>query len=160
MCAIAGTGSQRDEMQRVIDSTGTTRVRLLGFRDDVLSLINAADIFVLPSPAEPFGLSIVEAMALGKPVIACATGGPLEIVQPEITGLLVPPSNPATMSAAVERLLKSEELRRRFGKNGRSRYLEYFTAARMAREISRVYERALAPAANTPGLTATGTVSI
>jgi glycosyltransferase involved in cell wall biosynthesis len=161
ICVIAGTGSQRGEIQRVIDSGNVgTRVRLLGFRDDVLSLIHAADLFVLPSPAEPFGLVIVEAMALGMPVIACASGGPLEIVEHELTGLLVPPSDPPAMSAAIDRLLQSEDLRRRFGANGRARYLKYFTAGRMAEEISRVYQRVLLPAATTAGLTATSTGSL
>jgi len=149
VCVIAGTGSQRDEVQRQIDSANiATRVRLLGFRKDVLSLMHAADLFVLPSPAEPFGLSIVEAMALGKPVIACAQGGPLEIVQHESTGLLMPPSDPAAMGAAIQQLLQDDDLRRQFGDNGRARYLQYFTADRMAEDMSRVYQRALLPRTN------------
>ncbi|MCL5945326.1 MAG: glycosyltransferase, partial [Planctomycetes bacterium] len=60
---------------------------LLGFRSDVSALMAACDIFVLPAPAEPFGLVLIEAMALGKPVIAAAAGGPLEIVADGETGL-------------------------------------------------------------------------
>jgi glycosyltransferase involved in cell wall biosynthesis len=94
-CAIAGQGSQEELLRKQIqDSDLSNTVRLLGFRSDVIALINAADIFVLPSPAEPFGLVLLEAMALSKPVIATRAGGPLEIVVEEETGVLVPPSSP------------------------------------------------------------------
>ena len=107
VCAIAGAGSQRDQIQRSIESANlTSRVRLLGFRDNVHSLMLAADVFVLPSPDEPFGLALVEAMALGKPVVACRSAGPLEIVADGDSGLLVPPGDGVAMADAISRLLK------------------------------------------------------
>lgn len=143
-CVIAGEGEQREPLERRINELGLgDRVRLLGFRQDVLSLINAADLFVLPSLAEPFGLVLLEAMALSKPVIATQSGGPPEIVEKGRTGLLVPPSSPAALADAIDRVLGLSSTKE-MGLAGRQRYLERFTAERMAREMIQVYERALA----------------
>jgi len=62
--------------------------------------------------------------------------------------LLMPPSDPAAMGAAIQQLLQDDDLRRQFGDNGRARYLQYFTADRMAEDMSRVYQRALLPRTN------------
>ena len=114
-------------------------VRLLGFRRDVAALMAASDIFVLPAPAEPFGLVVVEAMAMAKPVIAAAAGGPREIVTHGATGLLVPPQNPSALAAAIMDLLRHPEKARAMGLAGRRRYEEQFNAQRMARQTADVY---------------------
>ena len=112
---------------------------LLGFRSDVSALMAACDIIVLPAPAEPFGLVLIEAMALGKPVIAAAAGGPLEIVADGETGLLFEPGNAESLSSAIRRLLADPDLRRRMGIAGRKRYAQKFTARRMAENMQKVY---------------------
>ncbi len=112
---------------------------LLGFRSDVSALMAACDIFVLPAPAEPFGLVLIEAMALGKPVIAAAAGGPLEIVADGETGLLFEPGNAGSLAGAMRRLLADPDLRRRMGIAGRRRYAQKFTARRMAEKMQEVY---------------------
>ena len=105
--------------------------------------MSACDIFVLPAPAEPFGLVLIEAMALGKPVIAAAAGGPLEIVADGETGLLFEPGNAASLAQAIKRLLADPELRQRMGKAGRKRYEEHFTARRMAEKMQEAYTRSV-----------------
>jgi glycosyltransferase involved in cell wall biosynthesis len=115
-------------------------IYLLGFRSDVAALMAACDIFVLPAPAEPFGLVLIEAMAMGKPVIAAAAGGPLEIVADGETGLLFEPGDAASLAAAMRRLLENPDLRQRMGQAGRRRYEEMFTAQRMAENMAAVYE--------------------
>lgn len=155
-CVIAGEGSQREVLQHAIDVAGLGgQVRLLGFRADVLSLMRACDIFVLASPAEPFGLVLLEAMALSKPVVACSSGGPTEIVSAGETGLLVPPSNAEALAAALRTLLGDRDLAVRYGKRGRDRYERMFTARRMGAEVLAVYRNAMGVAgeeARAPGL--------
>ncbi len=121
------------------EHTDNTDITLLGFRSDVSALMSACDIFVLPAPAEPFGLVLIEAMALGKPVIAAAAGGPLEIVADGETGLLFEPGNAESLSSAIRRLLADPDLRRRMGIAGRKRYTQKFTARRMAENMQNVY---------------------
>ena len=121
------------------EHTDNTDITLLGFRSDVSALMSACDIFVLPAPAEPFGLVLIEAMALGKPVIAAAAGGPLEIVADGETGLLFEPGNAESLSSAIRRLLADPDLRRRMGIAGRKRYAQKFTARRMAENMQQVY---------------------
>lgn len=144
VCTIAGEGSLREKLAGQIRHGGLEEsVRLLGFRDDAMSLINAADLFVLPSLAEPFGLAIVEAMSLGKPVIATRAGGPLEIVVHAQTGLLVPPANPAALADAIASLMSDEPRMRRMGAAGRERFEAQFTARGMAAATAAVYRQVL-----------------
>ena len=106
-CVIAGDGEERARLEEQIRAAAWGRqIILTGFRKDALSVINAADLFVLPSRAEPFGLVLLEAMALGKPVVSTAAGGPLEIVQNGKTGLLVPPGDSAALADAIAQLLR------------------------------------------------------
>jgi glycosyltransferase involved in cell wall biosynthesis len=98
---------------------------------------------VLPSPAEPFGLVLLEAMALSKPVVACSSGGPIEIVSAGETGLLVPPSNAEALAAALRTLLENRDLAVRFGERGRARYERMFTSDRMGAEVLAVYRQVL-----------------
>src|SRR5579862_859982 len=146
-CVVVGEGSQHPALARQILEAGLTGVvTLAGFRQDSLSFINAADVFVLPSLAEPFGLVLLEAMALGKPVISTDVGGPLEIVVHEKTGLLVPASAPDALAAAILRLLGAPSEGAAMGREGLRRFEECFTCARMARAILSVYQQALAAA--------------
>ncbi len=145
LCLIAGEGTQRDELQEQIQREQLEEnVRLIGFQKDVSSLVNAADVFVLPSPNEPFGLSLVEAMSLGKAVVATCAGGPLEIVDNGENGVLVAPSSPDNLAQAIAHLLDDEELRNRLGEAARQRYEDCFTVQRMAREIADIYRQAFA----------------
>jgi glycosyltransferase involved in cell wall biosynthesis len=143
-CLIAGAGSlyaqlTEDIKLRSLDSS----VRLLGFRDDVLSLIGACDLFVLPSLAEPFGLVLLEAMALSKPVIATNAGGPREIVADGSTGLLVPPGDPLAMAHAIRSLMIDRSRMETMGKLGNERFQESFTVRQMAQGMHAVYNSAV-----------------
>lgn len=143
-CVIAGEGSQRREIeQRIARNGANDSVRILGFRADVQAVIRAADVFALPSRAESFGLVLLEAMALGRPVIAVRSGGPVEIVDDNATGILVPPSSPEPLAEAILRLFREPDTRAEMGRCGLSRYRDRFTAERMARDTCRVYSRAI-----------------
>ena len=144
VCVVAGDGSQKETLQAQIQAARLERsVRLLGFQSDALSLIRAGDVFVLPSVAEPFGLVLLEAMALKKPVVAVRAGGPVEIVEDGATGLLVPPADPHAMADALRRLLADPLSARRMGAAGRVRFEERFTARQMADATLDVYHQAM-----------------
>lgn len=139
-CLIAGEGTERPELERLIDEAGLTRsVSLLGFRSDVLAMVAAADVFALPSPAEPFGLALLESMALGIPTVATSVGGPPEILDSGKAGWLVAPNDPTQMAEAIHRILQEPGLASEFSHRGRQRFLEHFTARKMALQTQAVY---------------------
>jgi len=143
-CLIAGDGALRATLQNQITSLSLNQqVHLLGFRPDALSLINASDVFVLPSLAEPFGLVLLEAMSLSKPVIATNCAGPLEIVRDNQTGLLVRPANPSDLAHAIQTLLSNPALRHEMGTQARVHFQSHFTSARMATDMLALYQRVL-----------------
>lgn len=141
---IAGEGKERESLEdkaRMLAIDG--RVLFLGHRDDVPELLASCDLFVLPSLYEGFPLSVLEAMAAGKPVVATAIGGTEEAVINGGTGLLVPPHDPAALAAAIRSLLSDPPLGRRLGLAGRERALREFSAEKMVQEVSELYERVL-----------------
>lgn len=144
LCLIAGKGSLEKTLRDQINHMGLAQnVRLLGFRSDILACVNAGDIFVLPSLAEPFGLVILEAMGLAKPVVATDAGGPKEIVIPGQTGRLVAPCSIDLLASAIIDLIARPHERIQFGTEGRKRFETYFTANRMAERTMVVYRQAM-----------------
>jgi glycosyltransferase involved in cell wall biosynthesis len=121
---------------------------LLGHRKDIPSLLGASDIFVLPSLYEGSSLAVLEAMAAGKAVVASRIGGTDELVVHDESGLLVPPSDPAALAAAVRRLLDDVSLRQRLGSAARDRVQRHFSAAVVADRTSRLYDELLAERAH------------
>ncbi len=143
-CVIAGEGDERPALEALIAEQGAGEVvHLAGFTPHIGAILRAARISVLPSPAEPFGLAIVEAMAQGRAVVAVDAGGPREIVVPGETGLLVPPDNPPALARALAELLDDPARAAAMGRAGRQRFQAHFTAARMARQTIEVYQSAL-----------------
>ena len=118
---------------------------------------------MLPSIAEPFGLVLIEAMSLGRPVVATRAGGPSEIVEDGLTGLLVAPAEPPALAEAIIRLLQDESLRLAMGRRGFERFTEKYTLERMTGAILETYRMALGmpnPAgAEAPTLVANGSNS-
>ena len=97
-------------------------VRLVGFEENVASMVAAMDVVLQPSTRpESFGMTVLEAMAAAKPVVAAALGGVLETVRDGLTGILVPPSDPGALALAVNRLLADKALRARMGAAGSAR---------------------------------------
>jgi glycosyltransferase involved in cell wall biosynthesis len=99
-------------------------------------------VFVMPSYYETFGISCLEAMAFGLPVVATRAGGLPEVVEDGVTGLLVPPGDTHALAEAIGRLLRDPDLRRRLGEAGRERVLARFTAEHVVKEMIPVYEHA------------------
>jgi glycosyltransferase involved in cell wall biosynthesis len=140
---IAGEGSLRDDLERQVSNLGLqSNLRFLGFRSDATRIMGAADLFVLPSPAEPFGLVLIEAMAQGVPVVATRCGGPLEIIEDGVSGQLVNPADAPDLALAVGVLLLDAKRRQCLGENAMQRFEQHFTAQRMADATLEVYRRA------------------
>jgi len=136
-----GQGLMEKELRSEVRKRGLEpAVRFLGWRDDVLALLTAADLVVLPSLFEGLPLIILEAMAAGRPVVATSTFGTDEAVVDGITGRLVPPGDGQALAAGVLEALTSPKLVARWGASGRERWRHEFTAERMVRQTVTVYE--------------------
>lgn len=136
---FAGSGPDEDALHRMLGSN----TRMLGSVSDPAGVMARSHVVVIPSTwVEAFGLVAVEAMAVGRCVVASARGGLVEIVQPGVTGLLVPPSDPAALREAMETM--DLDRARAMGHAGRLRYEEGFTVEAMERRTTAAYETILA----------------
>jgi glycosyltransferase involved in cell wall biosynthesis len=141
---IAGDGPERASLEAAATRLGVAdRVRFLGHRSDVPDLLEACDVFVLPSRLEGLGVAALEAMARSRPVVASAVGGLAETVLAEETGLLVPPGDAAALAAALERLLADPALGQRLGAAGTARVAEHFLAEQMVDGYESLYREIL-----------------
>ena len=139
---IAGDGPQRHLVEEfIVRGEGGSRARFLGVVQDVPAILSAADVLVMPSRWEGFGLAAAEAMAVGRPVIAGDVPGLREVVLHEQTGLLIPPQNSASLASAIERLLAGADLRARLGHAGRERIAENFSIQKMVAAHDQLYRR-------------------
>jgi glycosyltransferase involved in cell wall biosynthesis len=114
-------------------------VRWLGLRDDVPALLAASDIGILASHEEGFSNSVLEGMAAGLPMIVTAVGGNIEAVQHAVSGLLVPPRDPAALGAAIVELAGDPARRRRLGDAGRARVAATFSLTECVARYRRLY---------------------
>lgn len=122
------------------------RVHFMGRRDDIGNVLAACDVFALATHREALGTVFIEAAAMGLPVVGTAVGGVPETMVEGVTGLLVPPRNPAALAQALETLLADSALRRRMGEAGQAliRGHGLFTVERAADQVERVYTHWLA----------------
>ncbi|TML50992.1 MAG: glycosyltransferase family 4 protein [Actinobacteria bacterium] len=135
-------------MKLTIAGDGPLRERVpgaLGFvpHDELGPLYDRAAVVAVPSRREGFGVACAEAMAHGRPVVASAVGGLLDLVVDEETGLLVPPGDVAALREALRRLLADQELRARLGANARRRAEETLSWERVTDLTLQAYEDAL-----------------
>jgi glycosyltransferase involved in cell wall biosynthesis len=136
-------------MKLTVAGDGPLRAQVpeaLGFvpHHELPPLYERAAVVAVPSHREGFGVACAEAMAAGRPVVASAVGGLLDLVVDGQTGLLVPPRNVGALRAALERLLGDADLRRRMGQAGRERIREHFTWPAVTDLTIKAYEDALA----------------
>ena len=146
------TRPYKEEVVRLAAELGLgDRIRFTGFCDDVRPFIAAADILALASWEEPLGVVQLEAMALGKPVVATNGGGVPEILEDGVTGLLVPPRYPEAMAHAIVALAADPDRLRRMGQAGRRRVESLFGLDSHARAVEEVYGEVLEPDRSTLG---------
>lgn len=135
-------------LPRLAESLGIAdKVVFTGHRDDALAVVAGSDVVTHCSTSpEPFGMVVIEAMALGRPVIASNTGGPPEIIDDGRTGVLIPPGQPRVLAEAIVRLLLDPHRRAVLADAGRKVARQQFSAKEMTRALAGVYQRASAVA--------------
>ena len=135
---VVGEGPDRAALAEASRRDAGARIVFPGHHPDPIRLLRDAALFVLPSLSEGLGTSVLDALALGIPVIASDTGGLTELVG-DGAGVLVPPGDPGALAAAVARMLDDGELRARCIAAGRAR-VERYTVRRMAEGMRAVYD--------------------
>lgn len=138
---LVGDGPLTDELQRSASDMGVAKsVIFAGFRDDVLDIMNAFDIFVISSLHEGIPMALLEAMALRKAVVSTAVGGINEVLVDNVSGLLVKSREPAALAAACLRVLSDQSLRDRLASGASRRINEEFSIDILKARIINLYK--------------------
>ena len=146
---IAGDGEAEFAPERLVAGLSAehrARVRFHGFvgEEARATLYEECDVFVGPSRYESFGIVYIEAMSYGRPCIACAVGGPTQIVRHEETGLLVPPADSDALGAALVDLARNAEMRRSMGRAARQKIEDEYSVEQMVQRTIELYDDVLA----------------
>jgi glycosyltransferase involved in cell wall biosynthesis len=138
---VAGAGPIGQAVEERARGLGLTeRVHFLGHREDVADILAACDVVVLPSiMGEGVPQVVLQAFALGRPVVASDVPGIRQVVQDGETGLLVPPEDPPALAQAIGRVLQDASIARRFGEAGRSLVLSCYSLEKMADALEAIY---------------------
>jgi len=132
------------ELAREVVAGLGSPVELLGHREDVPEILAAADVFAFPSLWEGLGGALIEAMALGLPIVASDVPAIREVVDEGANARLVPPADPPALAEALARLLGDARLRSSYGERSREIFLERFTLERSAEAMLALYQRVVA----------------
>ncbi len=141
---VAGDGELRTSLERLAADLGlASRVRFLGWADDIASVYAAADVTVLSSLREGTPVALIESLATSRPVVATDVGGVRSVVEDGRTGLLVPPGDADALSRAIGDLLSDSGRRAAMGKRG-STAMSKFSLERLVSETRSLYDELLA----------------
>ena len=141
---IVGQGDLRAELEQTARAGGFLKsVRFAGYRRDAADIMNALDVFALPSHREPFALVYIEAALLAKPIVACLAGGAPESIANGETGLLTPVGDVPALADAMLSLLENRDAARRMGAAGQERAADVFSWSRFYATLEGVYDRVL-----------------
>lgn len=139
---LVGDGPERSFLEELTAQLELTRqVTFLGERNDVPALLKQAAMFVSSSSTEGISLTLLEAMAVGLPIVTTAVGGNPEVVQDEVTGYLVPACNPKRLAEAICLHLRQKDTWQAMGELARNRVEQQFNIERMIREYEEIYSR-------------------
>jgi len=137
---IIGEGKSKPELEAIAERLGISHAVIwTGFRQDIARLLAAMDVYVQPSANEGLSLSILEAMAAGKPVIATDVGGAHEVITDQQTGILVRSGSSSAIGAAIMELLDHPQKRSALAQAGRNRVVQQFGVQQMVDAYQRVY---------------------
>lgn len=139
---IAGAGQREEYLKNLTAGYGlTNKVEFLGKHSEIKKILNLADIFVLPSLYEGFGIALIEAMAFGIPVVATSVGGVNEIIEDNKDGILVKPGNALEIAQAVKGLIDQPALARKLALNARAKVCEKFDIRFKVKQLEAVYQK-------------------
>ncbi len=140
-CYILGDGSERSRLTQLAEAFGLNgHLSFVGYKRNPYAWLRTADIFVSPSRWETFGIAIVEAMALGLPVIATATDGAKDIISDGVNGLLVPVDDASALADAITKLMHDPSLRQRLGEKAKQK-AQQFDAPLIAQRYAELLEQ-------------------
>jgi glycosyltransferase involved in cell wall biosynthesis len=144
-CLVVGDGPLRWRLEKEAKTRDLeSLVRFLGFRQDMDDIYRRMDVLVLPSLTEGLPMTLLEAMAFEKPVVASSVGGIPEVVQNGRTGFLVPPKDAQMLARVLRRLILDPDLRRRMGTEGRRRVENAFSFEKEMTAYETLYGSVLA----------------
>ena len=143
-CVCVGDGELRDELHRLAGELEVERAcRFVGVREDIADILAAADVVVLPSLSEGFPFVLLEALAMGCPVVASRVNGVPELIDDHKTGLLVPARDPQALTAAIREVLSDPTAASKMGAAGRAVVRERFTADHMVANTTAIFDAAM-----------------
>jgi glycosyltransferase involved in cell wall biosynthesis len=141
---IIGEGELLTELQTLSDSLGITQaLTFTGFRGDVGAFYNIADLFVMSSVQEGLGTAMIDALALGKPVVAANAGGIPEIIKDGETGRLVDAANPLALAQGIIQMLTNKDQAQAMAQRGQALVKEKFSIDAMVENNLAVYHQLL-----------------
>lgn len=141
---LAGEGPTEGRLREQSQRLGIEgQVRFLGFREHVAPILRKSMVVALPSRGEGLPIAVLEAMAMGVPVVASAVGGVRDLIDSDRVGVCVPPEDPPALAAALSSLLTDPRRARGVGEAGRAHVRAHFSADRMAEATAEVYRAAL-----------------
>jgi glycosyltransferase involved in cell wall biosynthesis len=138
---LVGAGPEEASLKKLVKEKNLeNHVVFLGFRKDIPHIMKSADVFVLPSEKEAFGLVLIEAMAAELPIIASDVGGIPEIIENGTNGMLVPPHDEDRIANAISKLLNDPKTVEKFRANGNKLLRKSFDAKIMAKKTEEIYD--------------------
>ena len=138
---LAGTGVLKDRISAMAKEKGLSQhLMFLGLRQDIPDIISLFDIYVQPSLAEAFSISITEAMSMWVSCIVTDVGGNREIIGDEKCGILVPPKDSGALKDAIIKLANDAALRKKIGMAGRERIATTFSPQRYVKSLEELYD--------------------
>ena len=147
---LVGDGADRTRLERLAHGRGLAKsVLFLGYQEDVGRWYAACDAVVLTSANEGTPVTLIEALAAGRPVVATNVGGVSDVVEDGVTGLLVKPGDTHALAERLALLAGDPERRREMGEQGRRRVLERYAVSRLVDDVERLYRELLANVSQT-----------
>lgn len=140
---LVGEGDLRQQLEHQAATLGLSRVMFVGYQRDIPRFLEMFDMFVLPSLWEGLPVSVLEAMAAARPVVATGVSGTQEVVEEGVTGYLVEPRNVQQLEDRLAALISNADLRKRMGEAGRLRVIERFSAETMIAKTGQIYDELL-----------------
>jgi glycosyltransferase involved in cell wall biosynthesis len=144
---LVGDGPDREQVEQRAHDLGVVRhVLFVGYQRDIAPYYSFFDAFVLPSANEGTPVSAIESLAAARPVVATRVGGTPDVVEDGADGILVPVGDVEAIAAALERLARDADLRRRLGEHGRERVVPRYRVERLVDDVDALYRELLSSA--------------